>query len=659
MLPEFGLFSLILAFGFAVLQVVYPIVLPLTLRFAQRSNARGEVRFSPRYLAYAQAFFVTLAFAILIFSFLSNDFSVAYVAENSNTHLPWFYKIGAVWGAHEGSLLLWIFILNVWTVALCLFSTHLEEVIVGRLLAVLGFVSVGFLGFSLFTSNPFLRLLPIVPSEGSDLNAILQDPGLMFHPPMLYMGYVGFAVAFAFAITALWSGRWDAQWARFTRPWTLTAWIFLSVGIVSGSAWAYRQLGWGGFWFWDPVENASFMPWLIGTALIHSLSVTEKRNALQSWTILLAIFTFSFSLIGTFLVRSGILSSVHAFAVDPKRGLYILIFLMLVIGGSLTLYAFRAETTRSHRQFTLGSRESFLLANNIFLAVAAFTVLLGTLYPLILQSLNGEKISVGPPYFNFIFSVLLPPMFFLMALSPFTGWQSTFPRFRLSLILFFILSIICATLLPYLFTHQLFFGVSAGVFLSAWIIFLTVKDWFDKTAKFTQWKNVSLRYYGMVIAHIGVAVCLLGIVLVSNYSVEADVRLSIGQSVIVGNQAFSFATLNQVQGPNYTAIVAEVLRSEDNKIMETIITEKRIYTASNVENTKAGISSSFFGDRYIALGDEYTDNSWSFRIYLKPFIRWIWVGGLLMALGGLFALISPLPLRERSAQKRRVRGTKI
>lgn len=634
MLPELGNFALILALCLSVLQCVIPLIGSYRGNFIWMSASR--------WFALGQSLFVFSSFLILIICFINNDFSVAYVAQNSNSHLPLFYRIGATWGAHEGSLLLWIVVLNIWTLAVCLTSRHISLPMMARVISVLGFISVGFLLFSVATSNPFIRLLPNPPTDGLDLNPILQDPGLMFHPPMLYMGYVGLSVAFAFAIAGLLGGRFDSAWVRWTRPWTLAAWIFLTVGIVLGSWWAYRELGWGGWWFWDPVENASFMPWLVATALIHSLLVSEKRNVLKSWTILLAIFGFSLSLIGTFLVRSGVLSSVHAFATDPRRGLYILGFLIVVIGGSLTLYAWRAGVTKAIGTFGIISRESFLLGNNILLTVAASTVLLGTLYPLILSSLGLGMISVGAPYFNIVFSVLMIPMLFLMALVPFSQWRTTS---LLSIVkqtaLVFFMSIAVAIVLPLLLAVGFHMGAMFGMMLAFFIIFMTLQDYL---AKLKQQKRIgkailTRSYYGMVLAHIGIAITVLGIVLSNSYSEEQNIRLGTNQIAKVGNYQFALQGVENLQGANYSGYAADVsVFSASGQFITILQPQKRIYNAQNFLKSRSAIAINVWRDVYMSLGESFPDGSWTFRVYIKPFVRWIWAGGFFMMLGGIFAI---------------------
>ncbi|MBL4647716.1 MAG: heme lyase CcmF/NrfE family subunit [Gammaproteobacteria bacterium] len=635
MLPELGTFSLILALCLALAQGLVPLVGSYYQKTSWMAAARP--------LAVGQFVFILSAYLILTFCFISNDFTVAYVAENSNIRLPFIYRICAVWGGHEGSLLLWVLILSVWMVAVCMFSRSLPQQTLARVLAVLSWIAVGFLLFLLATSNPFQRLFVHVSLTGADLNPVLQDPGLIFHPPMLYMGYVGFSVAFAFAITALLSGRLDVAWARWSRPWTTIAWSFLTLGITLGSWWAYRELGWGGWWFWDPVENASFMPWLVGTALIHSLAASEKRNTFKAWTVLLAICAFSLSLLGTFLVRSGVLTSVHAFATDPKRGVFILIFLVVVIGSSLTLYAWRVATMRAGNSFKLYSRETLLLINNVFLVVAAATVLLGTLYPLIIDALGLGKLSVGTPYFNTMFTLLMVPLLAVMPLGPLARWKATEPkRLIKQLWLILLLAFIIAGLLLWIIVNHIQLSVLLGVGLALWIIGGSLQSLASKVReKRRLWrtlKQFSRSHYGMLCAHIGIAVLVLGVTLTSAYHLERDVRMKPGDTVTLAGYTFTFMHEHDYQGQNYAA-VAVTFRVNDNKRLIAVLTpEKRIYRANGVTKTVSAINATMFRDLYISLGEPLQGNAWAVRLYYKPFVRWIWYGGLLMLLGGLLAV---------------------
>ncbi|TVO71911.1 heme lyase CcmF/NrfE family subunit [Sedimenticola selenatireducens] len=632
MIPELGHVALILALSLALIQATLPII------GAHKGIASWVAVARPA--AMGQLFFMLVSYGCLTYAFLVHDFSVSYVAQNSNTQLPTLYLISGVWGAHEGSLLLWALMLSLWTGAVVLFSRSMPETMIARVVGVMGFISVGFLLFMLFTSNPFDRLIN-APIEGRDLNPLLQDPGLAIHPPMLYMGYVGFSVAFAFAIAAMLGGRLDAAWARWSRPWTNVAWSFLTLGIVLGSWWAYYELGWGGWWFWDPVENASFMPWLVGTALIHSLAVTEKRGAFKAWTVLLAIFAFSLSLLGTFLVRSGVLTSVHAFASDPSRGIFILIFLIVVIGGSLLLYSWRASQIRSSVSFNLVSRETGLLLNNVILVVAASSVLLGTLYPLAIDALGLGKISVGPPYFNSVFIPLTAPLAALVGVGALTRWRQDsgkrlFARLQLSLLV----SVVAGFALM-LFAPFFAWGAVIALILAIWVLMSTLQWLLDrKTAGrslLQAMENTPRSGWGMVCGHLGIAVFVVGVTLTSIYSEEKDVRLEPGQSYSLGGYDFIFHGAKRSQGPNYQAFRAEVDIEFQGKHIAHLNPEKRNYK-TGMPMTEAGIDDGLFRDLFVALGEPLgTDGAWSVRLYHKPFVRWVWLGGLFMALGGLLA----------------------
>ena len=634
MIPEIGQFALIVALWLALLQGILPIV------GAARSSA--VLMSIARPLSVGQFVFVAIAFGCLTYAFIANDFSVLYVAQHSNSQLPIAYRIAALWGGHEGSLLLWAFILTLWTVAVALFSKHLPEEMVARVIGVMGLVSVGFMLFMLITSNPFDRLLPAA-MDGMDLNPLLQDPGLVIHPPMLYMGYVGFSVAFAFALSALLGGKLDATWARWSRPWTTVAWVFMTIGIALGSWWAYYELGWGGWWFWDPVENASFMPWLVGTALMHSLAVTEKRGAFKSWTVLLAIAAFSLSLLGTFLVRSGVLTSVHAFATDPKRGIFILSFLVVVIGASLLLFAWRAPKVGLGGKFDIISRESMLLSNNVLLSVASASVFLGTLYPLFMDALGFGKLSVGPPYFNTVFVPLMIPMLMMMGLGPIARWkQASLPdiwqRVRWALLA----SVVIALLLP-LVMGQWTPLIALGLLLAAWIITTSLLDLRKRIAgSGTLWqrlKTPSRSYYGMQLAHIGIAVFIIGVTMVKGYETERDVRMEVGDTLEAGGYVFRFEGVSEQPGPNYVAAQGRVSVSKDGKLVTELHPEKRQYNASGMPMTEAAIQPGLLGDLYVSLGEQIPDSTaWAVRIYIKPFVDWIWAGCLFMALGGILAI---------------------
>jgi len=630
MIPEIGHLALIIALCLALVQATVPMI------GAARGNAVWCAAARP--LALGQLTFVLLAFSCLTHAFVTNDFSVLYVADHSNSRLPLQYRIAGVWGGHEGSLLLWVTMLGGWTAAVAFFSRHLPEDMSARVISVMGLVSVGFLSFMLFTSNPFDRLIPGAV-EGQDLNPLLQDPGLVIHPPMLYMGYVGFSVAFAFAIAALISGRLDATWARWSRPWTVAAWSVLTIGIALGSWWSYYELGWGGWWFWDPVENASFMPWLVGTALIHSLAVTEKRGGFKTWTVLLAICAFSLSLLGTFLVRSGVLTSVHAFATDPKRGVFILAFLFVVIGSSLTLYAWRAPKVGLGGRFALLSRESLLLTNNVLLVAAAGSVLLGTLYPLVLDALGLGKISVGPPYFNAVFLPLMVPAIFLMGVGPYARWKKAeLPELAKRLKWALASGVVAALVLPF------FMGswrplVALGVLLAVWVI---AAGGMGLVARIRAtpggFFGLPRSYLGMQIAHAGVAVVIVGITMVTAYQEERDVRMDVGDTAVVGGHTFRFDGVRGMPGPNYQSSMGTITVLRDGVATRVLHPEKRVYTVQTNPMTEAAIQSNPVRDLYVSLGEPLGGGAWSVRIYFKPFVSWIWGGAVIMALGGFTAL---------------------
>lgn len=639
MVPEIGHFALIMALCIALVQGIIPIA---GAQFGMRSWMNVA-----RPAAQIQFIFVALAFGCLTYSFIAMDFSVEYVASVSNSKLPLAYRIAAVWGGHEGSLLLWAMMLAIWTLLVSRFSRNLPLDMVSRVIGVMGLISVGFLLFMLFTSNPFNRLIPAF-ADGNDLNPLLQDPGLVIHPPMLYMGYVGFSVAFAFAIAALLGGRLDATWARWSRPWTTVAWIFMTIGIALGSWWAYYELGWGGWWFWDPVENASFMPWLIGTALVHSLAATEKRGSFRSWTVLLAIFAFSFSLLGTFLVRSGVLTSVHAFATDPERGVFILAFLLLVVGGSLALFAWRAPKIGLGGKFALVSRETFLLANNVMLVAAAGAVLLGTLYPLILDALDLGKISVGPPYFDTVFLPLMVPILFLMGVAPLARWkQANLPDIAVRLKWAAVVSVVMAIIVPFLMGE--WHGLTSFVFALAFWIFSSIvvnihgrlfSTSADKSGKSAVARFFALpkAYLGMNVAHAGVGVFVIGIAMVQTYDVEKDVRMEVGDTVQVSDYVFRFDGVQDIEGPNYVAKRGQVLVTRGDDTVSVMFPEKRVYTVQTNPMTEAAIDTGLFRDLYVSLGEPVGNGGWSVRVYYKPFVDWIWGGCLVMALGGILAI---------------------
>ncbi len=653
MIPELGHFALILALCLAIVQGTVPLL-------GSVLNKPGWMALARR-AAWGQFFFISLAFAVLLNAFIYNDFSLVYVASNSNSALPLPFRISALWGAHEGSLLLWALLLSLWTVAVAKFSHSLPQDTVARVIAIMGLISIGFLLFMLLTSNPFDRIpINAIPANGRDLNPLLQDIGLILHPPMLYMGYVGFSVAFAFAVAALMGGHLDAAWARWSRPWTAIAWVFLTIGIALGSWWAYYELGWGGWWFWDPVENASFMPWLVGTALMHSLAVTEKRSSFKSWTVLLAIFAFSLSLLGTFLVRSGVLTSVHAFATDPARGVFILIFLGIVVGGSLTLYAWRAPKVKGTGGFQLLSRETLLLSNNVLLVVATASVLLGTIYPLILDALNMGKISVGPPYFNRVFIPIMLVLIVLMGIGPHTRWKKDDPSRllkRLGGLVFasIILSLIFAYLL---YGDKISLGVTVSISLAFWIVLSLLHDLRsrlkNKPGFISGMKSLPREFYSMSFGHLGIAMFTIGVTLTSVYSIERDIRLAPGEDIELAGMTFSFISVEQNQGPNYQASTGHIRVSKDGKEIAMMHPEKRFYQVQGRPMTEAAIDAGLFRDLYISLGEPLPDSdAWAVRIYFKPFIRWIWLGALVMAFGGLLSATDKryrLPVKKLKTQ---------
>ncbi len=635
MIPEIGQLVLIIALSLACFLAF----------FALAGTARGYSGWiaMARPLAQGQFLFIAIAFLCLAYSFLTNDFSVNYVAQNSNSLLPWWYRISAIWGAHEGSMLLWSLILSLWMLAVSIFSRGLPDVFLARILGVMGLVSIGFLLFMLLTSNPFTRLWP-APQDGADLNPLLQDFGLIIHPPMLYMGYVGFSVAFGFAIAALLDGRLDATWARWSRPWTIAAWMFLTIGIALGSWWAYYELGWGGWWFWDPVENASFMPWLVGTALIHSLAATEKRGVLKHWTILLAICAFSLSLLGTFLVRSGVLTSVHAFATDPARGVFILIFLGIVIGGSLTLYAWRAPGNLEGATFKPVSRETLLLINNILLVVAMATILLGTLYPLILDALGLGKLSVGAPYFNAVFVPLMVFVALFQVCGVIAYWrQDNVKRILQQLRYAAIGSIVIGTLCVIMLANISALVAAIGIVLGAFAIIGSAHNFYTQATKNQEhWlslRKLSRSFYGMTLAHAGFGITIIGVTVSSIYSTETHVRMAPGDSVNLSGYTFKLDDLRDVKGPNYQSKTADIQVLKDGVPVMKLRPEKRVYNVRTMPMTEAGIDAGFTRDLYASIGDEVGVNAWSFRFYYKPFIRWIWLGAIFMAFGGFLVII--------------------
>jgi cytochrome c-type biogenesis protein CcmF len=627
MIPELGHFALIIAFGIAVILSTVPLI-------GAAKNDAGMIALA-RPAAYTQLLFIFLAYSSLTYAFVTHDFSVLYVSQHSNLVQPLLYRISGVWGSHEGSLLLWSLTLAVWTAAVAAFSRHLPEVLVARVLAVMGMISIGFTSFMLITSNPFERIFP-APNDGAALNPLLQDPGLAIHPPMLYMGYVGFSVAFAFAVAALIGGRLDATWARWSRPWTTVAWSFLTLGIGLGSWWAYNELGWGGWWFWDPVENASFMPWLVGTALLHSLATTEKRGVFKSWTVLLAILAFSLSLLGTFIVRSGVLVSVHAFATDPARGVFILIFLCIVVGGSLALYTWRSETVSTSGRFDWFSRETALLLNNVILVTAAIAVLVGTLYPLLVDALGIGKISVGRPYFDTMFTIVAVPLLLLLGIGPMLRWKGDEPaRIRKALQPLLVVSLAVGLVLPFVVDGKLHIATGLGLAAALWVAITTLMSYIKRLRSPSP---VPMAFNGMILAHLGVAFFVAGVTMVMSFSIEKDLRMEPGQRYEMAGYEFQFLGTRRVQGPNYVADEGRLEVSRNGEVFTELNPQKRVYTEQNNPMTEAAIDDGFFRDLYAAMGEPLENGAWSLRLYYKPMIRWIWLGCLMMMFGGVLAI---------------------
>lgn len=636
MIVEVGHFALVISLALAVLLSVLP--------FIGASRNSSMLMNSARPLSWGMFIMLLISFVILCWAFYTNDFTVQYVANNSNTKLPWYYRITAVWGAHEGSLLLWVLIQAAWTVAVATFSRGMPQESVARVLGVMGLITVGFLLFIILTSNPFDRTLPFFPVDGRDLNPLLQDPGLIVHPPMLYMGYVGFSVAFSFAIASLMTGRLDTAWARWSRPWTIAAWLFLTLGIALGSWWAYYELGWGGWWFWDPVENASFMPWLAGTALMHSLAVTEKRGTFKAWTVLLALSAFSLSLLGTFLVRSGILVSVHAFASDPSRGMFILGFLVVVIGGSLLLFALKGASVRVRGNFDLVSRENALLANNIILMAALVVVLVGTLLPLVHKQIGLGSVSIGAPFFDMLFAWLMMPFAFILGIGPLLRWKrDNLGKLFKPMLAAGVASIVFGAVFVVLFA-DFFDGMAyVGWIMALWIIFLHGYELYQRATHRHPFLEGVMKlqrsHWAMMLGHIGLAVSVIGIAMVQNYSIERDVRLAPGEHYEIKGYDFYFKQLRDNDGPNYDGYIADFDIIRDGKVLNTLHAEKRFYKTARSMMTEAAIDRGVTRDLYVAMGERLDDNvSWAVRLYYKPFVRWIWAGSLLMAIGGAVAI---------------------
>ncbi|AFF24536.1 heme lyase CcmF/NrfE family subunit [Pasteurella multocida] len=635
MIAELGNYALALSLAIAMLVAIF------ALWGAEKNHI--QLMSLARPMTYGLFISLTVAFVALFYLFAVNDFSVQYIVNNSNTNLPLHYRLSAVWGSHEGSLLLWIWLLTLWGAAVAWFSKQLPQEAVARVLGIMGIISIGFLIFVLFTSNPFDRTFPDFPVDGKELNPLLQDVGLIFHPPLLYMGYVGFSVAFAFAIASLMTGKLDTAWARWSRPWTMAAWVFLTLGIVLGSWWAYYELGWGGWWFWDPVENASLMPWIAGTALLHSLAVTEKRGSFKAWTVLLAILAFSLCLLGTFLVRSGILVSVHAFASDPTRGLYILAYLVVVIGGSLVLYAYKGSQIRSRENAERYSRETALLLNNILLMSALSVVLLGTLLPLVHKQLGLGTISVGAPFFDQMFLIIMVPFSLLLGVGPLIKWRrDEFSAIRKPVILSLIVMLVAGFALPYLLQDQLTVSAVLGTMMAVFIVLLSVYEFQQRaTHRSAFWSGLtklSRSHWGMVLAHLGMAMSVWGIAFSQNYSIERDVRMNVGDSVQIADYQFTFQGITEANGPNYLGGKAQVDIRRNGQVEAILFAEKRFYTVSKMTMTEAAIDWGFTRDIYVALGENLGQDAWALRLYYKPFIRWIWFGGVFMALGGLLCM---------------------
>mgnify|MGYP000023230751 CR=1 FL=1 len=645
MVPELGHFALVIGLAFAICLSFVPVVGVL-------SNQKRLMAYA-KPLSFGMFAFTAISIVILGYCFVVDDFSVKYVAGHSNSHLPYYFKISAVWGGHEGSLLLWVFSLTAWTAAVAKFSRGVEEAFIARVLAVLGMIAVGFMAFLLLTSNPFDRLWPVVPPEGRDLNPLLQDIGLILHPPSLYLGYVGMGVAFAFAVAALWYGKLDAAWARWARPWVVFAWMWLTIGIALGSWWAYYELGWGGWWFWDPVENASFMPWLVATALIHSLAVTEKRGAFKNWTVLLAIFAFSLSLLGTFIVRSGVITSVHSFAADPTRGAFILLLLAIAVGCSLTLFAFRATNVASFSRFSFYSRETALLLANIILVIAAVTVLLGTLYPLILDAMGLGKISVGPPYFNAVFVPIMSVLFVIMGIGPLIRWKRAKKgELRKQIFKPSFISIALGLLFPLVYQGEFHLGVSFGIALALWVSMVVVRDLRNQAKQSSGGyaiSRVSLSQWGMAVAHTGIAVTIVGVTIISTYEKETSVKMFAGNTVQSSGYSFTFNGVKNVQGPNYHAEQGQIEVRKDDDFIALLKPERRTYMVQTMGMTDVDIDANLFRDIYVALGDPLPDGAWAVRIHYNPFVRWIWLGAIFMGIGAILAMLDKRYRRRKAS----------
>ncbi|RZF93068.1 heme lyase CcmF/NrfE family subunit [Pseudoalteromonas sp. CO302Y] len=647
MIPELGYFSLTLAMVLSVLLCIFPIW------GAHTGNLR-LMRAAPS-LAIGQFVFVLLSFAALIYASLTDDFTVSYVAYHSSSTLPWYYKITSTWGGHEGAILLWLVMQAGWTAVVAMRSKSLPWVLRARVLGVLGFLGVGFMLYTLLMSSPFERLLPYFPVEGRDLNPLLQDPGMIIHPPLLYMGYVGLSVSFSFAIAALLTGKLDNTWAKWSRPWTMTAWGFLTLGITIGSWWAYSELGWGGWWFWDPVENASLMPWLVATALLHSLSTTEKRGVFKSWTVLLAIAAFSLSLLGTFIVRSGIIVSVHAFASDPNRGMFILAFLAIVVGGGLSLYALRVSQVKSEGRYKFASREVALWLNNIFLVVATLIVLLGTLLPMIHKELGLGSISIGEPFFNKMFAILLVPFAILMGIGPLLRWkQNKWSMLQNKLALSAIVSIVATAAWLYSSYDVIAPLTFIATALAVWIFVTTLVDLAAKVTIHKTlaegFKRLGLSYWAMVLGHVGLAFVIAGVTLTSAYSVERDVSMKLGDKVALNEYQYRFDGVKSIRGANYSGHAGVVTVLKNDKQVTVLHAEKRRYDIGMQFMTEAAVDAGFTRDLYLALGEQLSQGAWSLRIYHKPYVRWMWLGGILISIAG-FLVLGDKRYRQKSTKE--------
>ncbi|WP_199507169.1 MULTISPECIES: heme lyase CcmF/NrfE family subunit [unclassified Psychrobacter] len=637
LITELGYFALLSAFFLAILQVVLPTVGIMREQVAWQ-------RLAPS-LAWAQLAAMLVSFGALMAGFYYNDFSLIYVVQHSNTLLPWYYKLSATWGGHEGSLLLWMTIMAIWCALVSYFSRGLPLAMRARVLVILAGVQMMMLAMLIFTSSPFDRTLPNLPVDGADLNPVLQDPGLIIHPPMLYMGYVGMVVPFAFCMAALWAGRLDAVWTRWSRPWTQAAWGFLTLGIALGSWWAYYELGWGGWWFWDPVENASLLPWLAGTALLHSLAVTEKRGVFKAWTIMLAIFSFALSLLGTFLVRSGVITSVHSFAADPTRGMVILAILGVVVGGGLLMFAIRGWRLTVESHYKLISRESFLVINNVVILIATLVVLLGTLYPIIADAFNLGQVSVGPPYFNALFVPLTWLLLLALGMGANIRWKKDKRPLLGVAMTIAVSSAVLGALVAY-FTHPTaMLNIAVTVALSAWVLMWMVVDIKDKSKNasglWAGMRQLRQSYWGMQVAHVGVLVAAIGVAVTTSLSIERDVALGIGDTIQVQGYDFDVKDFHDVKGSNFDGIQAEVLVSKDGREVTTLYPEKRTYVVSMMPMNEAAIDASLLRDVYVALGEPIAEgsNQWAVRIYVKPLVRWIWLGAIIMALGAALSML--------------------